>query len=265
MHKGQHKGSSVSLVYLGLSPFPVTVTTRIIPFLEGNPNLNLHLLLSVTGKGNNPRFTGKFCGIPPGSHTWWLKANISRIGWWNGGFFQNVGNQISCVKPAAMNLSFLWGIHNVYVYIFIYMYIDFLEKVGNIRICEVQVFRDGRKRPGKRSTCGLPHGVSMVCHVGRAAGGQSECSGRTEGSHFLHWLPVRSSNESSVMDTGMFIKKYYQKEQVFSSPVPLGLISIFIVSRGFVGYDKLCHKQPMWTLKGLNIKKQVVLLMVQKL
>ena len=28
--------------YLGLSPFPVIVTTRIITFLVGNPNLNLH-------------------------------------------------------------------------------------------------------------------------------------------------------------------------------------------------------------------------------
>ena len=35
--------------------------------------------------------------------------------------------------------------------------------------------------------CGLPHGVSMVCHVvGRAVAGQSEGSGRREGSHFLH-------------------------------------------------------------------------------
>ena len=29
-------------VFLGLSPFPVIVTTRIITFLVGNPNLNLH-------------------------------------------------------------------------------------------------------------------------------------------------------------------------------------------------------------------------------
>ena len=29
--------------YLGLSPLPVTVTTRIITFLVGDPNLNLHL------------------------------------------------------------------------------------------------------------------------------------------------------------------------------------------------------------------------------
>ena len=29
--------------YIGLSPLPVTVTTRIVTFLVGNPNLNLHL------------------------------------------------------------------------------------------------------------------------------------------------------------------------------------------------------------------------------
>ena len=32
----------VSSGYLGLSPLPVRVTTRIITFLVGNPNLNLH-------------------------------------------------------------------------------------------------------------------------------------------------------------------------------------------------------------------------------
>ena len=31
-----------SRVFLGLSPLPVTVTTRIITFLVGDPNLNLH-------------------------------------------------------------------------------------------------------------------------------------------------------------------------------------------------------------------------------
>ena len=30
-------------LYFGLSPLPVTVTTRIITFLVGDPNLNLHL------------------------------------------------------------------------------------------------------------------------------------------------------------------------------------------------------------------------------
>ena len=33
-------------VYIGTTPHPVTVTTRIIPFLVGNPNLNLHLRLA---------------------------------------------------------------------------------------------------------------------------------------------------------------------------------------------------------------------------
>ena len=35
--------------YLGLSPLPVRVTTRIITFLVGNPNLNLHLPLLLGG------------------------------------------------------------------------------------------------------------------------------------------------------------------------------------------------------------------------
>ena len=35
---------------LGLSPLTVTVTTRIIPFLVGNPELNLHLPL-LLGRG----------------------------------------------------------------------------------------------------------------------------------------------------------------------------------------------------------------------
>ena len=30
------------MLLIGLSPFPVIVTTRIITFLVGNPNLNLH-------------------------------------------------------------------------------------------------------------------------------------------------------------------------------------------------------------------------------
>ncbi len=33
------------------SPHPVTVTTRIISFLAGNPNLNLHLPLESWGPG----------------------------------------------------------------------------------------------------------------------------------------------------------------------------------------------------------------------
>ena len=38
-----------SAVFLGFSPFPVTVTTRIITFLVGDPNLNLHLPLLLGG------------------------------------------------------------------------------------------------------------------------------------------------------------------------------------------------------------------------
>ncbi len=38
--------SSNMKTYLGLSPFPVIVTTRIVSCLVGNPNLNLHLPLA---------------------------------------------------------------------------------------------------------------------------------------------------------------------------------------------------------------------------
>ena len=41
--------------YLGLSLFPVTVTTRIIPFLVGNPYKPS--FATVTGRGDNPSFT----------------------------------------------------------------------------------------------------------------------------------------------------------------------------------------------------------------
>ena len=38
-------GFSMFQVFVGTTPHPVTVTTRTIPFLVGNPNLNLHLWL----------------------------------------------------------------------------------------------------------------------------------------------------------------------------------------------------------------------------
>ena len=42
--KGAGKGNK-GMGYLGTTPHPLTVTTRIITFLIGNPNLNLHLWL----------------------------------------------------------------------------------------------------------------------------------------------------------------------------------------------------------------------------
>ena len=42
-------------VYLGLSPGPVTVTTRIFIFLVGDPELSLHLPL-LLGRGDNPKY-----------------------------------------------------------------------------------------------------------------------------------------------------------------------------------------------------------------
>ena len=48
-----HLGHS-QIVYLGLSPCPVTVTTRIVMFLEGDPELNLHLPLA-SWEGGQPK------------------------------------------------------------------------------------------------------------------------------------------------------------------------------------------------------------------
>ena len=44
-----------------LSPFPVTVTTRIIPFLVGNPYKPS--FATVTGKGDNPSYKWSY-GAP---------------------------------------------------------------------------------------------------------------------------------------------------------------------------------------------------------
>ena len=41
-------------IYLGYGPFPVTVTTRIITFLVGNPYKPL--FATVTGKGPHPTY-----------------------------------------------------------------------------------------------------------------------------------------------------------------------------------------------------------------
>ena len=62
----------------GVSPFPVTVTTRIIPFLVGNPYKPS--LATVTGKGGNPRWNillGSLLGATsPFQKTW---QNTSRF------------------------------------------------------------------------------------------------------------------------------------------------------------------------------------------
>ena len=41
-------------VYVGLSPFPVTVTTRIITFLVGDPYKPS--FATITGRGDNPMY-----------------------------------------------------------------------------------------------------------------------------------------------------------------------------------------------------------------
>ena len=46
---------AIGWVSVGLSPCPVTVTTGIITFLVGNPNLNLHFPV-LLGGGDNPSY-----------------------------------------------------------------------------------------------------------------------------------------------------------------------------------------------------------------
>ena len=53
----QKKRVRVSLNYLGLSPCPVTVTTRIIVFLAGDPYKYKPSFATDTGRGDNPRYT----------------------------------------------------------------------------------------------------------------------------------------------------------------------------------------------------------------
>ena len=48
---------SINVVYIRSTPHPVTVTTRIITFLVGNPYKPS--FATVTGWGVDPRYTGK--------------------------------------------------------------------------------------------------------------------------------------------------------------------------------------------------------------
>ncbi len=48
---------SINVVYTRSTPHPVTVTTRIITFLVGNPYKPS--FATVTGWGVDPRYTGK--------------------------------------------------------------------------------------------------------------------------------------------------------------------------------------------------------------
>ena len=47
-------GGPSGVIYVGLSPLPVTVTTRIITFLVGDPYKPS--FATVTGRGNNPKY-----------------------------------------------------------------------------------------------------------------------------------------------------------------------------------------------------------------
>ena len=48
-------------IYVGYGPFPVTVTTRIITFLVGNPYKPL--FATVTGKGPHPKYMNHGPGL----------------------------------------------------------------------------------------------------------------------------------------------------------------------------------------------------------
>ena len=50
-----NSGGWISIVYLGCGPLPVTVTTRIVTFLVGNPYKPS--FATVTGRGQHPKFT----------------------------------------------------------------------------------------------------------------------------------------------------------------------------------------------------------------
>ena len=68
-------------IHLGLSPCPVTVTTRIIIFLVGDPYKPS--FATVTGRGDNPIYT------PKNSHKyrkWWLGKGNSFQTWQNFGY-----------------------------------------------------------------------------------------------------------------------------------------------------------------------------------
>ncbi len=62
--------------YLGFSPCPVTVATRTIMFLVGDPNKPS--FATVTGRGDDPNFTTKITKPGPSSD---LRISVDSIGW----------------------------------------------------------------------------------------------------------------------------------------------------------------------------------------
>ena len=84
--------------YFGYGPFPVTVTTRIIPFLVGNPYEPL--FATVTGKGPHPRHT--FIDIKTPS--WWRNLQS----WGSHRIFRKCHHQPQEMRP----YSFGWGWHS---------------------------------------------------------------------------------------------------------------------------------------------------------
>ena len=58
-----HMVVRVKQLYVGYGPFPVTVTTRIITFVVGNPYKPL--FATVTGKGPHPSYMTCMLGAKP--------------------------------------------------------------------------------------------------------------------------------------------------------------------------------------------------------
>ena len=79
-------------LYLGLSPFPVIVTTIIVTFFVGEPELNLHLPLSL-GWGDNPTYNHLLAGRILQAWLWVLdfcqfstpthKSTHMQLGFWH--------------------------------------------------------------------------------------------------------------------------------------------------------------------------------------
>ena len=92
-------------LYIGYGPFPVTVTTRTITFLVGNPDKPL--FATVIGKGPHPTYIS-------------LKAKTQiETGY--------VWLMIYDMGSSGDFLTANWGIHYVYIYICIYIYLSFLQ------------------------------------------------------------------------------------------------------------------------------------------
>ena len=76
MEEENHLSSYLSRGYVGLSPLPVTVTTRIITFLVGDPYKPS--FVTVTGRGDNPKDMLVAWMVCVGTPTSWMTPIIFR-------------------------------------------------------------------------------------------------------------------------------------------------------------------------------------------